>query len=86
MDALIFKIIIFVILFAIGWGFGRHTEKKHLDALAEQEQRLAYITLDNSRFLKPQRMQDIWLAAMWWFHMTTLNMSWPIFKTFSVVV
>ena len=50
MDALIFKIIIFVILFAIGWGFGRHTEKKHLDALAEQEQRLAYITLDNSRF------------------------------------
>ncbi|WP_218698519.1 YbjQ family protein [Acinetobacter harbinensis] len=50
MDALIFKIVIFVILFAIGWGFGRHTEKKHLDALAEQEQRLAYITLDNSRF------------------------------------
>ena len=27
MDALIFKIVIFVILFAIGWGFGRHTEK-----------------------------------------------------------
>ena len=50
MNALIFKIVIFVILFAIGWGFGRHTEKKHLDALAEQEQRLAYITLDNSRF------------------------------------
>ena len=50
MDALIFKIAIFVILFAIGWGFGRYTERKHLNELDEQEQRLAYITLDNSRF------------------------------------
>ncbi|WP_407303894.1 YbjQ family protein [Acinetobacter sp.] len=50
MDALIFKIAIFVILFAIGWGFGRHVERKHLNELDEQEQRLAYITLDNSRF------------------------------------
>lgn len=50
MDALIFKIAIFVILFAVGWGFGRYTERKHLNELDEQEQRLAYITLDNSRF------------------------------------
>ena len=50
MNTFILKIIIFVVLFAIGWGFGRHTEKKHLDALDQQERRLAYITLDNSRF------------------------------------
>ena len=50
MDAFILKVVIFVILFAIGWGFGRHTEIKHLTELDEQEQRLAYITLDNNRF------------------------------------
>ena len=50
MDALILKIAIFVILFAVGWGFGRHVERKHLNELDEQEHRLAYITLDNSRF------------------------------------
>ena len=50
MDALILKILIFVVLFCIGWGFGRHIERKHLNELAEKEQRLAYITLDNNRF------------------------------------
>ena len=50
MDALFFKIGIFVILFCIGWGFGRHIERKHLKELDEKERRLAYITVDHSRF------------------------------------
>ena len=50
MDTLIFKVVVFLLLFAIGWSFGRHVEKKHLQALDKQEQRLAYITLDTSRF------------------------------------
>ena len=50
MDALIFKAAIFVILFAVGWGFGRHAERKHLKELEAQEKRLAYIRLDSSRF------------------------------------
>ena len=50
MDALIFKAAIFVILFAVGWGFGRHAEQKHLKELEAQEKRLAYIRLDSSRF------------------------------------
>jgi len=50
MDAFLLKVIIFVVLFSIGWGFGRRAEKKHFTELDEQEQRLAYITLDNSRF------------------------------------
>lgn len=50
MDALIGKVVIFFVLFLIGWGFGRHTERKHFKALAEQEQRLAYIGIDTNRF------------------------------------
>lgn len=50
MDGLILQIAVFAILFAIGFGFGRYNERKHLDSLAENEQRLTYITLDNSRF------------------------------------
>lgn len=50
MDALIFKAAIFVILFAVGWGFGRHAERKHLKELEAKEKRLAYIRLDSSRF------------------------------------
>lgn len=50
MDGLILQIAVFAILFAIGFGFGRYNERKHLDSLAENEKRLAYITLDNSRF------------------------------------
>ena len=30
MDGLIFQIVIFLILFSVGWGFGRHIEQKHL--------------------------------------------------------
>lgn len=50
MDALLFKILIFVILFAVGWTFGRHAERKHLSELEIQEKRLAYIRIDNNRF------------------------------------
>jgi len=50
MEGLIFQLIVFAVLFAVGWGFGRHNERQHLLQLVQQEQRLAYITLDNSRF------------------------------------
>jgi uncharacterized protein YbjQ (UPF0145 family) len=50
MDAFILKVALFVILFAVGWGFGRRAESKHLAELEVQEKRLAYIRLDSSRF------------------------------------
>lgn len=50
MDAFLFKVLIFVVLFAIGWGFGRHVERKHLLELDQQEKRLSHIRIDNSRF------------------------------------
>ena len=50
MDAFLFKVAIFVILFAVGWTFGRHAERKHFKQLEIQEQRLAYIRIDNNRF------------------------------------
>ena len=51
MDGLILQITIFVILFSVGFGFGRYNERKHLQYLAEQEQRLAYIAVNNNRFI-----------------------------------
>lgn len=50
MDGLIFKIILTLILFCIGWLFGRHIERKHLNELEEKEARLAYIRLDTNKF------------------------------------
>lgn len=50
MDAFIFKVLIFVVLFCIGWGFGRHIEQKHFKELEAQEKRLAHIRIDNNRF------------------------------------
>lgn len=50
MEGLIFKLVVFLCLFFIGWGFGRHIERSHLQELDEKEQRLAHIQLDNSRF------------------------------------
>ena len=52
MDGLIIQIVIFAILFSVGFGFGRFNERKHLQYLDEQEQRLAYIRVNNSRFIK----------------------------------
>ena len=51
MDGLILQIIIFAILFSVGFGFGRYNEGKHFRHLDEQEQRLAYIRVNNSRFV-----------------------------------
>ncbi len=50
MDGLILQIIIFAILFSVGFGFGRYNERKHFRYLDEQEQRLVYIRVNNSRF------------------------------------
>lgn len=50
MDAFLFKVLVFVILFTVGWAFGRHAERKHLNELELQERRLAYIRIDNNRF------------------------------------
>lgn len=50
MDGLIIQIVIFAILFSVGFGFGRYNERKHLQYLDEQEQRLAYIRVNSSRF------------------------------------
>ena len=48
--ALLIKIIFFCILFVLGLAFGRYNEQKHLKQLAEDEQQLAYISVDNQRF------------------------------------
>ncbi len=50
MDAIIFKIGIFVILFVIGWFFGRNTEQRHFKTLAENEQQLTHIKIDTNKF------------------------------------
>ncbi len=52
MSGLIFQILIFVILFSIGWGFGRHVERKHLQELDEQEHLLAHIRIDTNKFVE----------------------------------
>src|SRR5690606_22221996 len=50
MDGLILQIIIFAILFSVGFGFGRYNERKHFRYLDEQAQRLSYMRLSSSRF------------------------------------
>ena len=50
MDGLILKIVITLVLFFIGWGFGRFIEQKHLKELAEKEQRLLHIRIDTNKF------------------------------------
>ena len=49
MESLIFQLGVFAVLFAVGFGFGRYNEAKHLAELEQHEQRLAYITLGNLR-------------------------------------
>jgi uncharacterized protein YbjQ (UPF0145 family) len=51
MDGFILQLVIFVILFSVGFGFGRYNERKHLQYLTQQEQRLAYIRVNNCRFV-----------------------------------
>jgi uncharacterized protein YbjQ (UPF0145 family) len=50
MEGLLLKIGITAFLFFIGWAFGRHIERKHLNELIEQEQKLAYIRVDTNKF------------------------------------
>lgn len=56
MENLLFQLILFAILFSIGFSFGRYNERKHLLELNKNEQRLAYITLDNQRFQTTQHV------------------------------
>lgn len=54
MDGLLVQIAFFLILFGIGFSFGRYNERKHFASLQAQEAALAYITLDNSRFAESE--------------------------------
>lgn len=49
MESLIFQLLIFAVLFSVGFGFGRYNERKHLAELEQNEKRLAYITVGNLR-------------------------------------
>lgn len=51
MSGLLFQIIIFVLLFSIGWGFGRRVERQHFQHLAQQEQLLLDIQIDTNKFV-----------------------------------
>lgn len=50
MDGFILKISITLVLFCIGWGFGRFIEQKHLRELDEKEQLLSHISIDTNKF------------------------------------
>lgn len=52
MSGLIFQVILFLILFSVGWGFGRHIEQKHLRELDEKEKKFAHIRIDTNRFVE----------------------------------
>ena len=49
MESLVFQLLIFAVLFSVGFGFGRYNERKHLAQLEQNEKRLAYITVGNLR-------------------------------------
>ena len=53
MDALIFKIGIFIVLFVVGWAFGRHVEYKHLRELEEKKICWHILLLIISAFIPP---------------------------------
>ncbi|USA45851.1 YbjQ family protein [Acinetobacter sp. C26M] len=52
MDGFIFQIVLFLILFSVGWGFGRHIEQKHLRELDQKEQQFSHIRIDTNRFVE----------------------------------
>lgn len=52
-DGLLFKIGLTVLLFVVGWYFGRRAESKHFSSLKEHEAALARISLSNQRFIHP---------------------------------
>lgn len=49
MNDLIFQIVVFAILFGVGFSFGRYYEQKHLKELDAWETKLTYITLESNR-------------------------------------
>ncbi len=49
MENLIFQLVIFALLFSVGFAFGRRNERQHLAELEQNEQRLAYISVGNLR-------------------------------------
>lgn len=50
MDGFILKISITLVLFFIGWGFGRFIEQKNLRELDEKERLLSHIYIDTNKF------------------------------------
>ena len=56
MDGLLFKIELTLVLFCIGFAFGRYFERKHLRELEENEKRLAYIRIDTNKFQTSEQM------------------------------
>jgi uncharacterized protein YbjQ (UPF0145 family) len=55
MDGLAFKIGLTLVLFCIGFAFGRYYERKHLRELEENEKRFAHIRLDTNKFQTSER-------------------------------
>lgn len=47
---LLIKLGISLLLFLVGWGFGRHNERKHWAQLTLDEAEFAHIRIDNRRF------------------------------------
>ena len=45
---------IFIILFSVGWFFGRRHERAHLNDLYQSEKVLGHIIVSNERFYQPQ--------------------------------
>ncbi|WP_423227883.1 YbjQ family protein [Psychrobacter pygoscelis] len=45
---------VFIILFAVGWFFGRRHERAHLKELAQSEKVLGHIIVSSERFYRPE--------------------------------
>lgn len=52
-DGFLFKVGLTVLLFVVGWYFGRRAESKHVKSLTHHEAALARISLSNQRFTHP---------------------------------
>lgn len=48
-ESLLLKLIVFAVLFSVGWFVGRGVERRHLQALSIREQRYANIAIDSKR-------------------------------------
>lgn len=59
MESLMFQLVVFIVLFTVGFGFGRYNERKHLAILEREEQRLSYITVGNLRKVSFEQSGDL---------------------------